>query len=136
MEYLNCNERKIVDNKKEITKIENKKDMVLNMIMNGELSRTSITYRFECYDKKIKELKDKEKYILDRYKKDLCDIKFVVFDKYKSKIINELIRNVIEQIAIIKRDNIFFKIYFSKENSNVLINGIYEGCNKYLYEVY
>ena len=56
----NCNERKLIDIKKEITKIENKKDMVLDMIMNGELSRASITYRFECYDKKIKELKDKK----------------------------------------------------------------------------
>ena len=145
----------INDIEESIKTIENKKNLALDLVLNGYLKKEDLASQFTSYEKEINNLTiTKTNLLKEKSKNQTKDLTNYIQEELNGGMVEEFTRTFVDEIIVSKidgdRNNILLDIYLDfSDNEKIKCNGarhingpldneiLYlKGQNKYAYNVY
>ncbi len=114
-----------------IERIERKKSLAIDLVLNGDLKKDDLKVQFLNYEKELESLiSSKEKLIKEKNKTKpyIKDLSKYIKEEINNGMLDEFVRSFVDEIIVSKinndRNNIFLSIYLNyKENNQIRIKG-------------
>ena len=87
--------------------VENKKNMVLDLVYEGKLNKSDLKLQFERFEKELNSFYDKKKYVLEQKErfskvKNELEIKKIIKNEINTGFIEDFTRNFVDKIIVSK----------------------------------